>query len=434
MLSTGCWQVIELDLSLHSVYLIVKTIPAYHVLHGGYILLLVMSMSPHELWAQTLQEGPPVAPPPPIEEVETARTEYRTMLRRRFLGNVGKVLGGMVVASGIVKHGFDVLTEELWQPEDARIDPAVGAENFEPGGERWLVFGGFGQQHSHNAANELFNAMGKTQPVDSISYPSHDFDADTLSPVIRRYITAHKISKLNIVGVSMGLPIALMSLRSIEQQKVRAAKSERSIAGLLLPDIGYMAGYSSPADMTDAFAAQGELTNLVETFAKKINYEPGACGKFIYSLVDGPGDTEKLEDISNIPQWERHLYDSFNETTNGCPPAMAWAQLVNFLQPFNFESQSSDYQTILGPNLQFIYVSPTNSDNIVDDSNAIQRYKGGLKTLGINRVHQLSSGDVGHANTIASAIAMGKYLLATSFGLDPNIIHQLNNDQEDTNA
>ena len=81
--------------------------------------------------------------------------------RRQFLKAVGAALLGTVIAAPYVDKIDKILSHERWPADEIEIIPAIGSETLAKGGEEWLVFGGFGQKYSINAAQELYNAIGK---------------------------------------------------------------------------------------------------------------------------------------------------------------------------------------------------------------------------------------------------------------------------------
>jgi hypothetical protein len=331
--------------------------------------------------------------------------------RRQFLKAVGAALLGTVIAAPYVDKIDKILSHERWPADEIEIIPAIGSETLDKGGEEWLVFGGFGQKYSINAAQELYNAIGQNQVVSSLKYPNQGFTIDELADQVGCYISNRQMKALNIVGVSMGLPTALMTLRTVQRQFVAAdANNAYQDGERHLPTINYLAAYSSPADLRDAI--DGDLAPWIDKLSRLTGYEPGVIAKFVFSATDGQGDVERLLNVLNRDQWYRHMRNSIEQTFNECPPQLVMSQ-IQVISSYNVESQWHDLQGVVSPvSTKFVYCSPSNYDRTVDNATAIRKYQSALTQLSVPTTI-LDTGPSGHANTYASAAALGSLVIAT---------------------
>lgn len=317
------------------------------------------------------------------------------MSRRDLLKRLAYTAVGVAVVGPCVQRIDSIATHERWPDDDFMIIPSEGSETLANGGEEWLVFGGFGQKYSVNAAQELFSAIGQRQVVASIMYPNQGFTIEELGACIEEYVQARHMSTLNIVGVSMGLPTALMALTTL-----RAGAKPTS-----LPKINYLAAYSSPADVRDAI--DGDLAQLVSDLGKYTDHMPVIPPKFIYSLLDGDGDVQRFLNIQDNAQWVQHIRDSIKQTMNDCSPELALSQ-IKIISAFNVEEQWQSLRNIVSPgNTKFIYCAPSGGDDTVDNTNAANKYRDALTRLSVPTT-VLDTGLSGHANTVASAQVLGR--------------------------
>ncbi len=294
------------------------------------------------------------------------------------------------------------IAHERWPADRAEVVAAIGSEDIPQGGEEWLVFGGFGQKYSINAAQELFNAIGRRQVVASVTYPNQGFAIDDIAQLTQHHIEERKMKAINIVGVSMGLPTALMALRTLQQQS--------TISKSPLPDIKYLAAYSSPADLHDAI--DGDLAPWISTLSQRSHYEPGVIAKFLYSTTDGSGDFSRLLNVLNQKQWLGHIATSIEQTFNDCPPRLVLSQ-IQIMSSYNVEKQWQELRGLVSPyNTQFVYCAPSNDDRTVNNGTAIRKYKSALTNLAVPTTI-LDTGPSGHANTYASAAALGTLVAAS---------------------
>lgn len=328
---------------------------------------------------------------------------YRPQLSRRdILKGIGYATLAGVVSLKYVDAIDKIIAHERWPADEAEVIAAIGSESIPKGGDEWLVFGGFGQKYSVNAAQELFNAIGRQQVVASVKYPNQGFAIDDIAQLIQRHITERKMKAINIVGVSMGLPTALMALRTLQQQSTDSNS--------ILPDINYLAAYSSPADLHDAI--DGDLAPWIDSLSQRSRYEPGVIAKFLYSAIDGSGDFGRFLNILNQKQWLGHIATSIEQTFNDCPPRLVLSQ-IQVMSSYNVEKQWQELRGLVTPyNTQFVYCAPSNYDRTVDNGTAIRKYQSALTNLAVPTT-VLDTGPSGHANTYASATALGSLVTAS---------------------
>lgn len=359
-------------------------------------------------------------PPPQDHELERPRLKKRH--------KIAKTIGAMVAAAAVIApplHVVDtIVTAEIYPADAVEVIPVAGADKLAKGGTEWLVFGGYGQKYSTNAAQELFNALGSKQVVASIEYPNQEFSIADLANKVNNYINSRGMSKLNVVGISMGTPTALMTLSYIKEharQPYTAYKNQsisQNTKPRNLPEIGYFAAYSSPADVQDAY--KGSLAKDVVDVTERTGYKPGLIIKGILASFDGEGDWYRSLNFFNTKQWYRQIADNFGEMFNGVSPAMAWSQL-KILNDFNTQAQFEQYRDVFSRSSSFIYISPDRADPVVDNSSAYHKYQIAVRKIDvpITRIH---TNEPGHANTGAAASALGNLITASALtGLPNNV-------------
>lgn len=361
-------------------------------------------------------------PPPPANELETKRPK---LWRQK----IGKRLGAVLFASAALAQPVSMLdsliTAERYPADSVEIIQAAGSEKIPKGGTEWLVFGGYGQKYSTNAAQELFNAMGSNQVVASVKYPNQEFTIEDLADYVAAYIKERGMSTLNVAGVSMGTPIALMTLSHIEKHTEspyplyqNAAFVGAGLDQRKLPKIGYWAAYSSPADYEDA--SQGALAEKIVTISEKLNYSPGMLGKFVASTVDGEGDALRTLNIRDTVGWLGQMQDSLSQTFNDTPPKMT-ASLMKFIVKSKEENRWEDWHDLFSADSYFIYVTPNGTDSVVDTSAAYKRYQVGLQHYDV-ATSFIKANEPGHANTGASASAVGNLIASIALAQPTNVV------------
>ena len=361
---------------------------------------------------QPFTDSFPHMPPPPAHELEIPKKP--NILKSKTV----KALGALMLSSAILVQPLStvdrVITAERYQADDIEILPAAGVENIPKGGTEWLVFGGYGQKYSTNAAQELFNALGGTQVVASIKYPNQEFNIDDLADVVADYIQTRGMDKLNIAGVSMGTPIALMTLSRIQEtllsqtnmsQDIVFNKSETTLQ--TLPELGYFAAYSSPADVKDAY--QGSIAETIVGFAGDSDYKPGIFIKGLLASIDGDGDLQRTVNILDTDNWVPQILDNLGQMINSTPPEMVWSHM-EFVNAFNATEQAESFQKLFNKNSYFVYISPNGNDDTVDNNGAYKKYQVVMQKIAVPSIF-LKTNEPGHANTGASAAALNQWVL-----------------------
>lgn len=346
-------------------------------------------------------------PAPPLnDDVSSGKlfhaNQHPGLSRRSFLKLAGTATVGLVAAKKL--YAADQLLAYLeWPPDSTEFLMAYGNESIPLAGEEWVVFGGFGQKYSVNAAQELFNAIGREQAVSSIKYQNQGFTIDELAQSFERHIAQRKMESLNIVGVSMGLPTAIMALHKVIE------RHEQGLGPISkMPSINYLAAYSSPADWQDAM--DGNMATVIASVSDKLQIPPAVIAKFLYSSFDGDGDPQRALNFLSPIQLRDHIFDSIRQTFNGTPPRLVLSQ-IQIISEFNLIREQEGIKKLLVPGkTKFIYCMPTNNiDTTVNNKGAIEKYSSQLAIYNISTT-VLETGPVGHANTYASAAAMGKFI------------------------
>jgi hypothetical protein len=345
------------------------------------------------------EREPSYAPCPPYRKTAADEAELRarkalsrrTLLRRTAAAVVALKFGGI---------SDDVANELLWPRQEMKVSLVPGSEHLPKGGEEWVVFGGLGQSDSRSAAQEFFAAQGRNQVVSSVQYDTDGIDAHSVATVLARHIKERDIKRLSIVGVSMGTPTFMLAWSELQRQTVQGYEDVAQDT-----KIQRLVAYSSPFDMQDAW--QRELGHLTA----ESGYRGGVIGKFLFSLVDGPGDLERTLPTNSASELWDHVKQSWSQTVNSCPPKLYVSQL-RLLDSANLLSREHDYTSSFAAGAQFAYCEPTNADTVVYDNGAIGKYFTLFKPLDVEQtVVPVPHG--GHANTELSAIALKPWLTST---------------------
>lgn len=317
----------------------------------------------------------PPAPLPPPENVT----------RRDLLKWFAATATGMALFS---PKGERLAEDVLWGNTPQKIGPAHGSESIRTGDPEWLVLPGFGQSDTRNAADELFVSLNRQQAVHWVQYSSKGIALPSLGSMISTYLDNRNIRELNVVGVSMGLPIDFSVMPYI--------KLSRSV------HLGIKAGYSSPYDITDAF--HGSTIKRVITISQKLKHQPGLLDKLLYSAVDGPGDWQKSLNIFDTDQWFAQGLQTLTQTFNPASPLLAYSQaeiLCNFNAVRALKGLPECFDS---SRLQIVYCQAT-TDRIVNERQASEKYRNKLGrpfTL-------LEVPDAEHAQTALSARVLGQW-------------------------
>ncbi len=363
-------------------------------------------------------------PMPALSATESAEVKKERKWPRRLAKSICAVAIGLAVIAPQVHKVDTIVSAERYQQDEVEILLAAGAETLPKGGTEWLVFGGYGQKYSTNAAQELFNALGSKEVVASVKYPNQGFTIDELATYVHAYMKQRGMSKLNVAGVSLGTPTALMTLGYIQEhannplaQYQDIAFSPRGLALRKLPEIGYFIAYSSPADVQDA--SQGYIAQTIVSRIKGTGYAPGMIDKLIVSGFDGEGDGLKSINILNPAEWLKQQHNNLEETFNDTPTLMVLSQM-EIAAEFNVDEQWEKWRLVLSPDSYFGYFYPSKADPTVNDAGAYRKYEVALKHLDVPTAY-VPTGEPGHANTVATASAASKWIAIDTAAL-PSIV------------
>ena len=152
----------------------------------------------------------PPMPSPSAAESAVVKKERKWPMR--LVKAIGAVAIGLAIVAPQVHKIDTIVAAERYRADDVEIIQAAGSDKIPKGGTEWLVFGGYGQKYSTNAAQELFNALGEKEVVASVKYPNQGFTIEELANYVHSYMRERGMSKLNVAGVSLGTPTALMTL------------------------------------------------------------------------------------------------------------------------------------------------------------------------------------------------------------------------------
>lgn len=352
---------------------------------------------------------PPVCPPPPAAEL--AEAGQHGMTRRELLK--ASLLAGVYAAAAGTALGriSNEYTTDRWGNAPARIVMADGAEALPTGGQESIVFMGYGQQDPTNAVNQLSDALDRQQAVAGLYYPSGSFVPLDLAIPLARHLRERHVEQLNLVGFSMGTNIALETIRCIMLSNgPRFGQAADGADSLMVPQlkINYWIACSSPANLQDAF--QGELADTIVAISDATGYDGDAAGKLLYDIADQvynqPIYTDGARGLA------RMAVNGWLEMNNDTPPRMALSQL-RILRGFDWPQQAPAYRMVATPGARVLYVRPRN-DTIVNDDSGENGFRAGFREIDVANFHIVSTGNSDHANTVASARAVGQWFAGQS--------------------
>jgi pimeloyl-ACP methyl ester carboxylesterase len=210
--------------------------------------------------------------------------------------------------------------------------------------------------------------------------------------VLDEFIEEHNVKRIGIVGISMGLPIAMEWFSSI----VADAEAEGREIDWRIEEI---ISYSSPFDGEDPWKS-----DLLHWGAKS-QYPGGLFSKFLYNL-----DFRRVFNPMADPE-ERSaaLDEAINKTLNECSPQLFMSQ-VRLLA----EADPSEWLPLLqnyADGVVFIYMIGELPDDVLDAEQAADRYFKFLSQLGNATLRLIVVAGAGHANTFLSANTLGELLL-----------------------
>lgn len=357
-----------------------------------------MNSSPMEQPVSAVQSfGFESCPAFPIQDIELAAAAQQQLSRRRFLHTTGKIAIGALLASTPLSKIDNYLTTVAGNNDPLYMGPVPAAKNLPLGGPELIVHGGIGQQSSQPAAEQIFERLNNAIVVNFVRYPGGRFKASTMAAGYSRLIQQRKIKNLALVGGSAGGPIAVRSYNALQRQQAYLSEQGHVSQLLEMPEQTLLSLDCSPASLLDAF--NGELAIFIGRVGERLNIEPELVSKLFFSLVDGPGDTNKALAITDPAVFWPHFADSVKEVFNGTPEGMWWSQLVDFLLDFDFQNQSPFYELTFPKGMQKIFLSPTDFDPVVDKNFAPDHWDEGVIRINRKPFERHSTGATGHYYT-----------------------------------
>jgi hypothetical protein len=289
--------------------------------------------------------------------------------RRHFLEFA---LAAGLVSSGLVPLANQVITDELWPPDQPQLKTLAYSErllakNDYP--EGWLTADGLGHQSSRDEAAQFARlALHNAQPMGYFDYANNYLTTESLAPLVSQY--ARQLGSLSVYGDSLGGPVVLEAAR------------------LARVPLRHIVLNCSPFDIDDAW--QASEAQLVA----RLDPHGGFLGEVAYNLLGSSS-----YDIAKDGE------DAIKETIYGIPPSLWTAQLA-LLTKLDIASNRKDYQQhgIITPDTKVLFCAPQNlqSDGLVNDAAAAQKYRAFFQSFGAT-FDYVAMPKAGHADTLAAA-------------------------------
>lgn len=320
---------------------------------------------------------------------------------------MGRIAAGTALVGSIFAGAVEAdvrSAESIWPDNTTSVQYVDGAEmpaDPEEAGETRLelVLGGLGQVRPKAAAEQIAEAKkaaGENVAVAYVTYKNQGlYEDDAFGradyEVLEAFLEQNNVKRIGIVGISMGLPIALEWLSSI----VADAEAEGRTIDWRIEEI---ISYSSPYDAQDPWKS-----DLLRAGAKS-KYPGGLFTKFLYNL-----DWGRVFDVAIDPQ-ERleSLKETIKKTFNECSPKLftSQARLLAEADPREWIPLLKKY----ADGVVFIYMIGELPDNVLDAEQAADRYFELLSELGNATLRLIVVAGAGHANTYLSAVTLGQVL------------------------
>lgn len=345
-------------------------------------------------------------PLPSKKELADAES-YSPRWGRKIIKAIGVVVCAITVIAPIAKQADTLATGIIWQEDDLEVNyvDAVQGTPAEYKKEAYIAFPGVGQKDTKNAATEHFRATDGVIPVAYVSLSNQGFTIPELAHAVDDLIDEKDLEKINIIGVSAGTQLALQTITYIEEHPDEFIDSPGEDP---LPEVGYFLANSSPYDVASAY--KGPIIEPTMSLLEKTNYRSGITEKFIYSLLDGPGDINKFLDIFGKPVNVDYVIDSIQQTFNGTAPLMVQDHLV-VLNESDAEKEKSAWKKVLKPTTKFLYFYPSKGkDMVIDNEKAYIQFSETLQELNVTSEY-VPVDSKEHADTVQAAVAFGHWLI-----------------------
>jgi hypothetical protein len=350
----------------------------------------------------------PLAPPLNDVDIRGASAERRQRLVEKVAKGIGIVVCTAVVIAPVTKKIDTIIASTLW-PNDAmevQYVPTVEGSEAEHKKEAYIAFPGVGQKDTKNAAAEHYNAIDHELPTAYVSLPNQGFTIAELAHEVDDLIDEKGLEKINIIGVSAGTQLALQTISYIEEHPDEFIDTPGEDP---LPEVGYFLANSSPYDVMSAY--KGPIIEPTMNIINTTNYRSGVADKFIYSLIDGPGDVNRLLENLHGTVNISYFVDSVEQTFNSTAPLMVQDHLI-VLNETDAEKEKNAWKKVLTPTTKFLYFYPSKGqDLIVDNQKAYRQFSETLQALDVSTEY-VPVDSTEHANTVSAAAAFKDWLLA----------------------
>jgi hypothetical protein len=300
---------------------------------------------------ERLVDGIPVAPPPPLEEVQQAAraAQHDGFSRRSLLKGLGVLVGTAVVGEQAENKMSNLVEAVMWPTEPGRFELVGDTGELQKGGTQYTAWGGLGREDSAGAADDLFYMpLKKKHAIWNVVYPKGQYwGAADMAEIWYPRIRQERAHELAIYGGSEGTIIALQTYQHM---------AERPDEFPELPPIRSVVANSSPACVADVKAK--EVVHLLTRLVQDFRFRPGVGSLIIYNSFDGVGDSDKALEFWHPKRWADHEWDSIKQLSYDCSPENIASQLM-----FLPRSQPDRYHGILRL-ADFLLVTSL-SDNVI---------------------------------------------------------------------
>jgi pimeloyl-ACP methyl ester carboxylesterase len=352
-------------------------------------------------------EHMPLAPPLNDADIRGTVSERSGRLFTRVAKGVGVVVCTTAIVAPLAKQLDTIVFGSIWPNDKMEVQyvPSVEGTVAEYKKEAYIAFPGVGQKDTKNAATEHFNAINHTLPTAYVSLPNQGFTIQELAHEVDSLIDENNLDKVNIIGVSAGTQLALQTITYIEEHPEEFIEEPDEEP---LPEIGYFLANSSPYDEMSAY--KGPIIQPTMNMLDATNYRAGIAEKFVYSLVDGPGDINNLLPNSLHPINISYVFDSITQTFNATASTMVQDHLT-VLNEIDAEEQKNTWKKVLTPTTKFLYFYPSKGqDLVVDNEKAYRQFSETLQKLDVSTEY-VPIESTEHADTVQAAVAFGNWLI-----------------------
>lgn len=300
-------------------------------------------------------------------------------------------LTGAVAVFNTTETLDNTIAERRWPDRPMAITPVEYLTGQEAPHSEVVVFGGYGQSDSINAAKELYLESDRTRRVMSTEYPNHDAEIAELAEPFLDHCRTYDVKELHLVGVSMGLHTMMLIMKYLHATYPDAE----------LPVLRSITAYSSPANISDV--KRLKAAKFIYWFNNLLKNRFMVSKKAGYSMFDGEGDARKV-----LTGDLRHIFgDSLRQTLNDTSPALGQRGLRE-LMSLDFETDWHQFEGIIGPHTKFTYVQSSGGDATIETATAFAKLSAATQKLGVSDIRLVTTKEEGHADTAPSARALAR--------------------------